>query len=198
MEDDTFRHISFTFAVIALSARIACAEGPLTKNKYIAFRESFPLNGGICGKIRQLFTLACNDKTPTEHYINQIKYMYPEKSDLFTSVIERLFRIASADGEIGTIAEDMLSYIAHSLDLSAETFAQIHTSYEQASRAHVVLGVSQETSSALLKKRYHELMRRYHPDRYGTEELSDEIRMLLRAKTSEINSAYRVLSKRAA
>ncbi len=197
-EDDTFRHLSFTFAVIALSARIACADGPLTKDKYIAFRESFPLRGGICGKIRSLFTLACENDTPAEHYTHQMKYMYPGKNDLFASVLERLFRIASADGDIGKNAEFLLADIAHGLDFTPAAFAEIRARYDRRSHAHIILGVSDGVKSATLKKRYHELMRRYHPDRFGTEELSDEIRLLLRAKTSEINAAYRVLAARAA
>ncbi len=197
-EDDTFRHLSFTFAVIALSARVACADGPLSKDKYIAFRESFPLGGGICGKIRQLFTLACENDTPPEHYIQQIRYMYPGKAELFASVVERLFRIAAADGYLGRKAEFLLADIAHGLDLSPAAFSAIREQYDRPTHAHVILGVTAETPSSVLKKRYHELMRRYHPDRFASEELSDELRLLLRAKTSEINAAYRVLSKKAA
>ena len=198
LEDDTFRHLSFTFAVIALSARVACIDGPVSKDKYVAFRESFPINGGICGKIRQLFTLACTNTTPIEHYTQQIRCLYPAKPELFTSVTERLFRIAAADGNISRKTECILADIARNLDLTPAAFATIREQYVQPIHAHTVLGVTAGTSSANIKKRYHELMRRYHPDRFASEELSDEIRLLLRAKTSEINAAYRILSKRAA
>lgn len=197
-EDDEFRHLSFTFAIIALAARVACADGPLSRDKYIAFRESFPLRGDICGKIRNLFTLACANDTPLEHYVHQIKYMYPGKSELFISMVERLFHIAVADGTLGRKAEFILADIAHALGISAASFADIRERYAMPVHAHQVLGVSPGIKSSALKKRYHELMRRYHPDRYGAEELSDEIRILLRAKTSEINAAYKILAKRAA
>lgn len=197
-EDDTFRQLSFTFAVIALSARVACADGPLTKDKYIAFREGFPLGGGICGKIRQLFTLACTNDTPTEHYINQLRYMYPGKEELFASVTDRLFSIATADGLLTRESELLLSDIAHGLGVSPAAFAAIRERHDRPAYAHAILGIAPGFSSAALKKRYHELMRRYHPDRYGNEILSDELRLLLRAKTAEINSAYRILSKKAA
>lgn len=197
-EDDTFRHISFTFAVIALSARIATASGPLTREKYLAFRESFPLGGNICGKIRQLFLLACTNDTPAEHYMHQIKYMYPGRHDLFLSVVERLFRIAASEGAIDRASEFALADIAHGFDLSPASFAEIRARYDRPAQACQILGVTPDVPSSALKKRYHELMRRYHPDRYGAEELSDEIRLLLRAKTSEINAAYKILSKRVA
>lgn len=197
-DDDAFRRLSFTFAVIALSARVACADGPLTREKYIAFRESFPLHGGICGTIRSLFLLACRNDTPPEHYVHQIKYLYPSQPELFRSVVERLSRIAAAAGGIGRRAEFFLADIAHGLDLTAAEYAEILHLHDRPAHARHVLGVTAGVKSAALKKRYHELMRRYHPDRYGTEELSDELRLLLRSRTSEINAAYKILSRRAA
>lgn len=197
-DDEDFRHISFTFAVIALSARVACADGALTRGKYIAFRESFPLKGGVCGKIRNLFTLACANTTPFEHYVAQIKYMYPGKAELFTSLVERLFRIAAADGAVSREGETLLGAIAHLLDLSAGEFAEIRSRYDRPGKAHQVLGVGTHATADMLKKRYHELMRHYHPDRFATDTLSPELQLLLKLKASEINAAYRVLAKRAA
>jgi DnaJ like chaperone protein len=197
-KDEAFRHIAFTFAVIALSARVACADGPLTREKYIAFRESFPLKGGVCGKIRNLFTLACANTTPFDHYVTQVKYMYPGKTELFSSLVERLFRIAAADGIISREEESLLGAIATMLDISPAEFADIRSRYDRPSKAHQVLGVGTQVTAATLKKRYHELMRHYHPDRFATDNLSPELQLLLKLKASEINAAYRVLAKRAA
>ena len=196
-KDDDFRHLSFTFAVVALCARMARVDGALTREKYLAFRASFPLQGGICTKIRSLFTLACEDHTPIEHYVSQIKYMYPQEYDLFSSLVDRLFRIAAADGKLVSEEERMLSKVAHMLDLSPNEYWNIRARYENPS-AHHILGVSHKVKAGSLKKRYHELMRRYHPDRYAADDLSPELAMLLRIKASEINEAYRLLSKKAA
>ena len=47
-------------------------------------------------------------------------------------------------------------------------------------------------------ERYRELMRTWHPDRFAGHDVSPEVAMLLELKASEINAAYRTLSKRAA
>ena len=47
-------------------------------------------------------------------------------------------------------------------------------------------------------ERYRELMRRYHPDRFAHQSVSPEVALLLQLKSSEINQAYRWLSKKAA
>ena len=196
--DAGFKDISFTFAAIALSARVATASGELNREKYIAFRASFPLTGGICGKIRKLFALACSDPTPYEHYVTQIKHVFPRQMSLFISLLDRLFYIAAASGEIGREEERMLARIAHMLGISASEYSELRDRYARPLEAHKILGVQKRPKSALLKKRYHALMREVHPDRFATERVSPEVEMLLRLKASEINHAYKILSKKAA
>jgi len=198
VHDDDFRQLSFTFAVIALSARIACLDGPLTPEKYIAFRESFPLQGGICGKIRSLFALACENQTPYTHYVMLIKHTFPGRQDLFLSLLERLFRIATTDGTVSLFAEQMLRDVAKTLDISAADYARISNDHNHTTQAERVLGIGKRVSPHTLKERYIELMRRYHPDRFSGDKLSPEVEMLLKLKASEINEAYRVLRKKAA
>jgi len=197
-QDDGFKHLSFTFAVIALSARVACADGMLTRDKYLAFRESFPLKGHLCGRIRSLFTLACEDPVPVERYALQIKDAFPERPELFISITERLFAIAAADGKISHEEEYLLAAIAHVLDVSPANYARMLVRYGHPAPAHTVLGIGRRATSGMVKRRYRELMRLYHPDRFAGVPLSPDIETLLKLKASEINKAYRRLSKRAA
>lgn len=196
--DAGFRQISFTFAVIALSAQVARSGGPLTQAKYIAFREAFPLEGQVCGKIRSLFTLACENTMPYTYYVAQIRQVFPGNQSLFSSLVARLFSIASADGKLPASAERMLSRIAHMLDIGSGDYAAICARYDGSARPHEVLGVKKRTSSAALKTRYRELMKNWHPDRFASGNVSPEVAMLLRLKASEINDAYRALAGKAA
>ncbi len=197
-KDDNFRHLSFTFSVIALSARVATASGELTRDKYVAFRDAFPLIGGLCGKLRKLFVLACTNTAPYEHYVNQIKHIFPRQMDLFYSLVERLFAIAAADGNISREEERILSRIAHLLGLGAGEYSEIRDRFIKPPKPHQVLGVDKREKAAKLKKHYYSLMQQYHPDRYASEKLSPEVDALLHLKVSEINEAYDLLSKKAA
>lgn len=194
-QDDAFRQLSFTFAVIALSARVACADGLLTREKYVAFRESFPLKGHLCGKIRSLFVLACESATPFENYVSQVKNAFPDRPELHMSLVERLCAIAAADGSISRNGERMLAAIAYKLGVSPSDYTQLLT--KQGS-AHAVLGVDKRAGIGKVKQRYRELMRQYHPDRFAGFGLSQEVETLLQLKSSEINEAYRLLSRKAA
>ena len=197
-KDPTFKEISFTFSLIALAAQVARADGAMSAEKYIAFREAFPLLGGVCMKIRSLFAMACDNTVHFSHYVNQIKYLYPRNIPLYSELVERLFRIAAADGVVTPASEMMLAKIAHMLGLGAAQYTAIRDRNISTPDAHQVLGVNKRASATKIKKHYRDLMREYHPDRFATQELSPEVEMLLKLKASEINKAYKVLSKKAA
>ena len=194
----SFKELSFTFSLIALAAHIARADGTITPEKYVAFRDAFPLMGGMCGKLRSLFAVACASTAQFTHYVNQIKFAYPRNIPLFMELVDRLFRIAAADGTISPAEELLLARVAHMLELSAGQYSEIRDRYAGAPQPHRVLGVHPRVSPSMLKQRYRDLMRRYHPDRFAAQDLSPEVEMLLRLKASEINDAYKVLSKKAA
>ena len=143
------------------------------------------------------FALACENQTPFEHYVTQIKYTFPRQMALFRSLVERLFRIAAADGAISREEERVLARIAHLLGISAADYTDIRDRYVSP-KAHQVLGLEKRASGQRLKKHYYALMREYHPDRFANENVSPEVDMLLKLKVSEINQAYRALSKKAA
>lgn len=194
--DEEFQNVSFTFAVIALSARVSCASGALTTEKYLAFRENFPLKGDMCSKIRNLFVLACEDTTPITHYCNQITTHFPNAHKLYKDLIEKLVRIALSQGSISKEDDMVLRQINHHLGLQDSAYQEIRTRYKKTTAPHNILGIRHDATAREVKKRYHELMRRYHPDQFEMEELSPELHMLLKAKSTNIINAYHAIKKR--
>ena len=197
-KDVKFRERSFTYAVIALSARVACNNGALTREKYVAFRDAFPLQDEMCGKIRLLFAMACEDATPLAYYAAQVTKSFPKRADLSASIVSRLFTIANAGGETTREGERVLAHISHLLGLSAGQYTRIRGRHMGSSKPHETLGIEQSAAPDAVKKRYRELMNVYHPDRYAGGKISQELEMLLQLRSSEINAAYNQLTKRAA
>ncbi|MCB1511860.1 MAG: J domain-containing protein [Hyphomicrobiaceae bacterium] len=58
---------------------------------------------------------------------------------------------------------------------------------------YLVLGLSRGASTDDLRRAYHRLSMTYHPDRYATAELPDEVKTYLEAMARRINTAYSVL-----
>lgn len=192
-----FRDMSFTFAVIALCAKVAFADGRLSREKYVAFRAAFPIAGGICGKLRRLFLLACKNPTPYEHYTAQVRHLFPARAEVRRELLDRLFSIATADGSLSPEADLLLARIGRGLGMGAQDYTALRERW-LARRPQDVLGLDRRAPRSVLKRRYHELMRRWHPDRYASERLSPELELLLQLKVSEINGAYAALARKAA
>lgn len=194
-EDNSFKNMSFTFAAISLSAMVAQVDGEVSQAEYLAFRDSFPLTGGMCGKIRQLFVLACNSQIPVSLHISQIKVMFPDQVELYTSLVDRLFRIAIADKPLTREEEKLLARIAHSLGITPAEYSALYDRYSRPLTPHTILGVERRSHKDAIKQRYHALMNRYHPDRYASIPTSPEVQMLLTLKSAEISQAYRSLTQ---
>lgn len=192
-KEHAFKHMSFTFAAISLSALVARADGTVSKEEYLIFRDSFPLADGMCGKIRKLFLLACQSKTPPEIYVQQIKHLFPNQKDLFISLVDRLFRIATADKPLTGKETKILAKISHLLGLTPAEYSALHEKYSKPLPAHLVLGVKKHSTQNIIKQKYHKLMNKYHPDHYCPSTTSPEVQMLLTLKSSEISQAYKAL-----
>ncbi len=63
---------------------------------------------------------------------------------------------------------------------------------------HEVMGVSQGVDSRTLRAAYHELCKRYHPDRYAGAELPPEVATYLEGMARRINAAFEILSEECA
>lgn len=63
---------------------------------------------------------------------------------------------------------------------------------------YAVLGLHKGASARELRKAYHKLSLDYHPDRYATAELPDEVKAYLESMARRINTAYDMLSDEAA
>ena len=196
-DDVASKQISFTFALISLSAQVARADGSVTKAEYLAFRDAFPLNGGMCGKIRQLFALACQNPTPFSQHISQIKTLFPEQKELFIALVDRLFHIATADKPLTTAKERLLSKISHHLGLNPAEYSAIYDKYSRPLPPHAVLGVKKRSPKTIVKQRYYALMKKYHPDCFTGSPISSEVQQILTLKTTEISQAYSKLTKAA-
>lgn len=59
---------------------------------------------------------------------------------------------------------------------------------------HEVLGVAREASASEVKRAFHKLAKLYHPDRYASAELPEEVSTYLSAMARRINAAYAALS----
>ena len=70
------RTVAFAIAVIALGAKMAKADGHVTRDEVTAFREVFTIPAGEEKNAGKLFNLARTDVAGFEDYAHKIKAMY--------------------------------------------------------------------------------------------------------------------------
>jgi hypothetical protein len=58
---------------------------------------------------------------------------------------------------------------------------------------HDVLGISKDATPGEIKRAYHRLAKLYHPDRYASAELPEEVTVYLAAMARRVNAAYAAL-----
>ncbi len=92
------RTIGFTIAVIALSAKMAKADGLVTRTEVMAFREVFHIPKKDEAGAAKVFNLARQDVAGYEEYARRIRAMFTGDSETLRDLMAGLFHIAGSDG----------------------------------------------------------------------------------------------------
>src|SRR5882757_8797033 len=99
-DDDPRRRIAFTIAVIALGAKMAKADGVVTRDEVAAFNEVFQVPPGEEEHVRMVFDLARKSTAGFESYAKQVARLFHDNPTVLEDLLGGLFHIALADGEI--------------------------------------------------------------------------------------------------
>ena len=112
--DNNAQHqIAFTIGVIALGAKMAKADGVVTRDEIIAFKEVFKVPEGEMENVSRVFNLAKQDVVGYEAYANQLASLLKGNRKLLEDLLEGLFHIAMADGVFHPNEEQFLADVAH-------------------------------------------------------------------------------------
>ena len=93
------KRVGFAIAVIALGAKMAKADGQVTRDEVAAFREVFTIAEGDEKAAARLFNLARRDVAGFEQYARRIAAMFGRDDPALCDLMEGLFFIAMADGQ---------------------------------------------------------------------------------------------------
>src|SRR6516164_3652893 len=184
-EGDPRRRIAFTIAVIALGAKMARADGAVTRDEVAAFREVFQVPPGKEDHVRLVFDLARKSTAGFESYARQVG---------------RLFHIALADGRVCPAEDAYLREVARHFGFRADDYVRIRAHHvgaevEGVEDPRVILGVGRDASFGAVREAYHRLVLASHPDLVIAQGLPPECIALATARMARINAAYDRLAK---
>ena len=191
--------IVFTIAVIALSAKMAKADGTVTADEIDAFGRIFRVPPQEEANVRRIFNLARQDTAGYEIYASQIARIFRGNPGVLEDVLDGLFEIAKADGVIHPAELAFLERVSDIFGFAPHEFRRIRASHLGPDKAdpYVVLGVDYGASEEEIKRSYHLLVRENHPDRLMARGVPEEFLRLANDKLAAINVAYaKILQER--
>jgi len=125
---DPRRRIAFTIAVIALGAKMAKADGAVTRDEVAAFGEVFQVPPGEEDHVRLVFDLARKSTAGFESYARQVGRLFADDRAVLEDLLGGLFHIALADGRVCPAEDDYLRDVARYFGFDATDYARIRAS----------------------------------------------------------------------
>ena len=191
----------FAIAVIALGAKMAKADGRVTRDEVSAFREVFHIPPEHERHAAKVFDLARTDVAGFEGYAARIAKMFGDQKAPLEDLLEGLFHIAAADGEYHPDEDAFLRRVWELFGLPERVFRALHSRYAPDSPPdpYDILGVSPDVSDEDLRKAWRAQVRESHPDRMIARGVPEEAVKLATARLAAINHAYdQAMAERAA
>ncbi|GGG63516.1 molecular chaperone DjlA [Salipiger pallidus] len=190
------RTVAFTIAVIALSAKMAKADGVVTRNEVTAFREVFQIAPEDEAAAARVFNLARQDVAGFEEYARRIRRMFLETPEPLQDLMEGLFHIAVADGHYHEDEDRFLERVSEIFGFTEREFQQLRCRFVEGAEPdpYSVLGVSPDAPMDEIRRRWRKLVRDSHPDVMIARGVPEEAVKLSETRLIDINRAWEEIS----
>lgn len=184
--------VVFTIAMIALAAKMAKADGVVTRDEVDAFRRIFRVPPEEMENVRRIFNLARRDTAGYEAYAGQIAKLFRDRPSVLEDILDGLFEIAKADDVLHAGEDEYLRRVADIFGFAPNEYRRIRAAHfgPDASDPYVVLGVAHDASDEEIKLTYRRLVRENHPDSLMARGVPEEFVRIANDKLAAINSAY--------
>ncbi len=199
------RSIGFTIAVIALGAKMAKADGQVTRDEVMAFRRLFTIPPEEEDHAAHVFNLARQDVAGFDSYARQIVRMFgsadqPQTRELYIDLIESLFQIALADGVLHEGEEAFLGHVAEIFGLDRRCLRSIRARFIAGCDRdpYELLGVSREATLTEVRTAWRNAVKASHPDAMIARGVPPEAIKLAERRLIAINAAWEEINARRA
>ena len=195
------RSVAFTIAVIALGAKMAKADGTVTRNEVAAFRRVFAIPQTEEANAALVFNLARQDVAGYDAYATKIRAMFRnDDREVLIDLMEGLFHIALADGHYHARENEFLMQVASIFGLDDRCFRQLRARFvDTAPRdPYDVLGVTPETPIETIRTAWRNAVKTSHPDVMMARGVPHEALKIAERRLQAVNEAWDVISKKAA
>ena len=182
----------FALCIIVLSAKIAKADGQVTKEEIYTFKEKFNIQAEEMSEVSKIFNEAKKSSFGFKNIADQVGNLFSDNKVLLEQLLNNLFYIAEADGLTSINEVEVLRSISQSFHFNETDFQRIYHSRLNniESDPYKILGVTREDSDNNIRKKWIELSKEHHPDYLIAKGMPKEFIKEANKELSSINLAY--------
>ncbi len=187
----------FALSLIVLSAKLSKADGQVSREELIAVKDKLKIPESELDQVGKIFNKAKEESTGYEPYAKQIAEVYRGNMNVLEEVINTLFYIAEADGQISDNELTMIEDIARIFGLNQTQINGIKESRKSSDKLnpYIVLESKPDDSLEEIRKRYIKLSKEHHPDLLLSKGVPQEVIDKSKVKMRAVNSAWDQVQK---
>jgi DnaJ like chaperone protein len=195
---------TFLVTLISLAAKVAKADGRVTREEVQAFdvflRDNLRMTPEDRRMAGRIFNEARDSDIPASQLARQARGILGPFPDRLRDLITLLLQIAHADGQLHPAEEKIVREIARDLGLTDRDYQECRALFGASSgpsteTAYEILGVPPSSTEAEVKKAYRTIAREYHPDVLQSKGLPEDFMQFATEKLQKVNEAYTVIKK---
>ena len=191
------KQTTFAIAVVVLSAKMAKADGTVTRDEIAAFKQIFHVPAEEAKNVGRLFNQARKDSHGYETYAKQVYRLFQNNPAVLEELLGGLFHIAKADGVAHHAEIEFLKNVSSIFGFDDATFERMRVAHLGAEMddPYVLLGVTHAATDEDVRKAWRRLMREHHPDTLIAQGMPEDFVELATEKVATINAAYDTICK---
>ncbi|WP_303720845.1 co-chaperone DjlA [Malonomonas rubra] len=195
------RQAIFFTAAYSMVGKLAKADGRVCPNEISAIEKISREALGLDPQTRQyainVFTQAKDSAEPFSSYARQFGDLFSHDQQLCSTMMNFLFQVAMADGELHPQEEKMLLEAKMEFRLPESIYQSLRnhfvgqkSSSVSLTKHYEVLGISSDASISEIKKAYRQKAAEFHPDKIESKGLPPEFIKFANDRLAEINASY--------
>lgn len=203
---DSLEQSAFTTGVIVLGAKMAKADGRVSREEIATFRRVFRIPDAQAIEVGRLFDQARQTASGYEPYASRLAQVFRRNPAVLEEILTGLFLVAVADHAGLSYAKVVfLRRVATLFGFTEDDFGRIaarsgvrlpgQSPAAKKDDSYAVLGLLQTATPADIKRTYRALIRKHHPDKLVSQGLPPELLAQATEKMKRINAAYAVVCK---
>ena len=180
-----------TIGIIILAAKLAKADGQVTTDEISAFKEKFKIPPNFQSDVSKIFNEAKKNSEDYHQYAQKMGMLFRGQPQVLEQIINLLFFIAEADGEISDPEIIFIQNCSNYFGLSKIQYESLKTMWlDKQIDPYKILGVEKNSSNVEIRKRWIQLSKELHPDQLTAQGVPQELIIKSEDRLSEINQAY--------